>query len=234
MRKTISAITALFCTVALIGNMAVFGKTAQPDEDIILHGNKCGTLTVTSKIDRDVFIKIDCVTPDSYGYHYYDCVITADDKDNVLEFVLEGDNEAVYNVTVSTYKYNGSGVLQEITEEIVVYDTEDIDEEVSAYNFSFTVSEGEELESSIITENLKDKNNIVNYSKQLSFPLAENPMGDANMDLVVTVRDCALIATMLAQGNINELLDCSDYNCDGTINVRDAAAIASALAKGKL
>ena len=234
MRKFISAITASFCTVALIGNMAVYGKTAQPAEDITLHGNKCGKLTVTSEIDRDVNIKIDCITPDTYGYHYYDCVIDADEKDNVLEFVLEGDNEAVYTVTVSTYKYKGSGVTQEIMEEIIVYDTEDIEEEVAEYHFDFTVSEGEELESSTITENLKDENNIVNNSKQLFFPLAENPIGDANLDSMVNVRDCALIVSMLAEGNISELPECSDYNCDGTINVRDAAAIASALAKGIL
>jgi len=230
MKKIISAITASLCTVALFNSMTVYGKTAIPNEDIALHGNKCGMLTVTSEINRDVFIKIDCVTPDTDGYHYYDCVIAAEDKDSVLEFALEGDNEAVYNVTIGTYKYIGSDILQEITEEIIVYDTEDIEEDVTAYHFDFTVSDGEQLETKIINENLKDENNIVNNSKQLFFPLAENPIGDANLDSTVNVRDCALIASMLAEGKINELSECSDYNCDGTVNVRDAAAIANYLA----
>ena len=234
MKKIISVIAASLCTAALISNMTVYGKQAIPNENISLHGNKCGKLTVTSEIDRDVFIKIDCVTPDTYGYHYYDCVITAADEDCVLEFALEGDNDAVYSVTVGTYKHKGSDVLQEITEEIVVYDTEDIDENVSAYYFDFTVSEGEKLESIIVKENLKDENNSVNCSKQLFFPLSENPIGDVNMDLVINVRDCAAIVSMLAQGNTNELPECSDYNCDGAINVRDAAAIASAIAKNEL
>lgn len=234
MKKIISAITASLCTVTLFNSVTVYGKTAIPNEDIALHGNKCGKLKVTSEINRDVFIKIDCVTPDSYGYHYYDCVIAAEDKDSVLEFALEGDNEAVYNVTIGTYKYKGSDILQEITEEIIVYDTDDVEEQVSAYHFDFTVSDGEQLESSIISENLKDKNNIVNSSKQLYFPPAENQIGDANLDSAVNVRDCAHIATVLAKGEVDSLTEITDFNGDGKINVRDAATIASALAKGEL
>ncbi|MBE6844843.1 MAG: hypothetical protein E7508_03890 [Ruminococcus sp.] len=55
-------------------------------------------------------------------------------------------------------------------------------------------------------------------------------LGDANLDGVVNVRDCALIAMMLANNKVAELPVNADYNEDGLINVRDAAAIANLLA----
>lgn len=54
----------------------------------------------------------------------------------------------------------------------------------------------------------------------------ESNRGDANDDKVVNARDCAYIASKLAEGLVDELPGCSDYNGDGKVNVRDAAAIA--------
>lgn len=62
--------------------------------------------------------------------------------------------------------------------------------------------------------------------------LIEFPLGDANCDNVLNVRDCAFIAKALAKGNADSLPQIADYNGDGKVNVRDAAAIAQALAKG--
>ena len=59
------------------------------------------------------------------------------------------------------------------------------------------------------------------------------PVGDANGDGKLNVRDAAYIAKMLAQGKADELPESADFNGDGNINVRDAAAIAKFLATGK-
>ena len=54
--------------------------------------------------------------------------------------------------------------------------------------------------------------------------------GDANEDGKVNVRDCAFIASKLAQGKGSELPVIADFNNDKKVNVRDAAAIANYLA----
>ena len=57
--------------------------------------------------------------------------------------------------------------------------------------------------------------------------------GDANHDGMTTVRDCALIARIIANGRKNELEFYLDYNNDNKIDIRDVAAIARDLAKKK-
>lgn len=57
--------------------------------------------------------------------------------------------------------------------------------------------------------------------------------GDANGDGVTNVRDCAFIASALANGKGDTLPLAADFNEDGKTNVRDAAAIASYLASAK-
>lgn len=59
------------------------------------------------------------------------------------------------------------------------------------------------------------------------------PIGDADGDNEVTVRDCAFIAAALAQGRSDEFTENADFNDDGKVNVRDAAAIAKSLAESK-
>ncbi len=56
-------------------------------------------------------------------------------------------------------------------------------------------------------------------------------IGDANSDSKLNVRDCAFIASALAQGRNDELKDNADFNGDGNVNVRDAAAIAKNLSE---
>ncbi len=57
------------------------------------------------------------------------------------------------------------------------------------------------------------------------------PLGDADGDNELTVRDCSFIALTIAQGRNDEFSDSADFNKDGEINVRDAAAIAKSLAQ---
>ncbi len=57
------------------------------------------------------------------------------------------------------------------------------------------------------------------------------PSGDADGDGKVSVRDCAYIAKMLANGKGKDIPLIADFNGDGKVDVRDAAAIARYLAK---
>ena len=57
------------------------------------------------------------------------------------------------------------------------------------------------------------------------------PSGDADGDGKVSVRDCAYIAKMLANGKGKDIPMTADFNGDGKVDVRDAAAIARYLAK---
>ena len=57
------------------------------------------------------------------------------------------------------------------------------------------------------------------------------PSGDADGDRKVSVRDCAYIAKMLANGKGKDIPMTADFNGDGKVDVRDAAAIARSLAK---
>ncbi len=57
--------------------------------------------------------------------------------------------------------------------------------------------------------------------------------GDANGDGKTNVRDCAFIASALANGTGDTLPLAADFNEDGKINVRDAAALANHLAGAK-
>ena len=60
------------------------------------------------------------------------------------------------------------------------------------------------------------------------------PLGDANHDGNVNVRDAACIAHYLANRKNYLLPEEADYNQDGSINVRDAAVIANDIAKRKI
>ena len=75
-------------------------------------------------------------------------------------------------------------------------------------------------------------NVLVTNSPNVDF-IGRDYTGDANGDKYINVRDCATIATTLAKGNGNDLLDTADFNKDGKKNIRDAAAIARYLAEKK-
>ena len=68
---------------------------------------------------------------------------------------------------------------------------------------------------------------------QTTEPTETSPVGDANGDNKLNVRDAAFIAAKLAQGKASDLPESADFNGDGKVNVRDAAAIAKFLATGK-
>ncbi len=68
----------------------------------------------------------------------------------------------------------------------------------------------------------------VNYEPKPVF----NPRGDINSDNVRDVRDCAILANIIAYGNTVEIeLERGDFNGDNVVNIRDAAALAKHLAE---
>lgn len=237
MKKALFGILSIVCMSAVCGVLTVSAKTADLNENITLHGsNMCGKVTVTSDIDRDVYIKIDCETPDAPAYHYYDSVIPADEQDKVLEFILEGDNEAVYKITVGVAKCKGSSNLQNLSEQFYVYDTDEITaEEISGYHYAYDIVEGEELKVEKFFDSVKDENNIINNSSTMYFTISDALLGDVNNDTKLNVSDAAFIARTLAK---RETIDAgtnpaADYNGDDKVTVSDAAAIARFLAKAK-
>lgn len=81
-------------------------------------------------------------------------------------------------------------------------------------------------------ENLSDDANFVVFNGSVTVKEKSYLIGDVNLDGKLNVRDCAHIASMLAQGKISQLSEYADFNGDSNINVRDAAAIAKSLATG--
>ncbi len=108
------------------------------------------------------------------------------------------------------------------------------DEGVSRIEYSDYTNE-EEVVTAFLALNKKFGIEIAMYCSDMEHCdvfYDDSLIGDVNIDNEINVRDCAYIASKLAQGLVGELPGFSDYNGDGTVNVRDAAAIASALAKG--
>ncbi len=83
-----------------------------------------------------------------------------------------------------------------------------------------------------VTNDVDIENGAVIISEKPSTDI-QAVTGDANNDGQLNVRDCAFIASMLAQGIVNKLPMTADYNNDGVVNVRDAAAMAKFLAEIK-
>jgi len=88
------------------------------------------------------------------------------------------------------------------------------------------VSEGD----AVITATKGEEIFSCNVTAVIAEEKPETLSGDANIDYQINVRDCAFIASALANGTADDLTEISDFNSDGKINVRDAAAIANVLA----
>lgn len=229
MKKKISAFLTAVLTLSATGISASAEVSVEPNFE--MHGNKCGEVIVTSDIDRDIYVEITQNSPDG-PYIYYNTVISADAKDPVYSFILEGKNDATYNISISVAEYKYSDKLQNLSDSITVYDTDEItDEVVTGYEYSYTVTTGDELSSSITAETVKNDKNIYTAKKALYFPVSDYPAGDANSDGVVNIRDAAAISKALAYGE--ELPKWADFNGDEKTNVRDAAAIATKMAGKK-
>ena len=208
---------------------SVNAQTAVPNYP--MHGNRCGKVLVSSAINRDVHIRI---TQNGLDGHciFYDEVIKANSTDKVLEFEIEGSNEADYTIDIGVPKYIGSKVYKEYSEKLTVPDTDEMDNNVSCYQFSYTANENtlDEVSSSSVNESINESG-TVKTDRLVLFPISDKLLGDANDDGMVNVTDAAFIAYTLAKRK--DLPDNADYNEDDLVNVRDAASIAKFLAEKK-
>ena len=181
----------------------------------------------------DVHVTIEQNSPDG-KYKYYDDVIKATAKDKIYEFTIEGKDDVDYTVSISVPKYKGTSNYQTFTENIIVYDTDEItDQNVSGYKYTYLVEKNDldDIISSKEKVNVKNSDNIIESYTNISFPSSEYQLGDVNNDGTVNIRDAAALANGLVKGA--HLPDHADFNGDGKVNVRDAAAIAKFLAAGK-
>ncbi|MGN0613207.1 MAG: dockerin type I repeat-containing protein [Porcipelethomonas sp.] len=239
MKKLISGIMSamILASLAAASTAAVCAETVVEETPAYpMYGTRCGTVIVQADIDRDVYITIDQVTDQDGTYRYYDSVlIPASESETEHHFILEGNDQACYTITIGVPKYKGSSSLQEFSTSFMVYDTDEIDEgDVNGYEYTYSVSASEDDQlTSEAVPSTKGDDDILRFLTNIYFPVSDSLGGDANGDGVVNVRDAAFIAQKLAQGKSAELTDSADYNGDGTINVRDAAAIAKFLATGK-
>lgn len=81
----------------------------------------------------------------------------------------------------------------------------------------------------IITTSVSDTESSVTTTTSVT--VVEEINGDATGDSKLDVRDCAFIASAIANGISYELSEISDFNNDDIVNIRDAAAIARFLAE---
>ena len=228
MKKILSGITALL-TVSALSVTAAANVKVEPKYP--MHGNKCGLVTVSADIDRDVHVVIVQNTPEG-NYTYYDEIIPIDDEDRTFEFELEGKIDVDYTVTIGVPKYKGSKNYEEYSDMVVFQDTDEIaDGSIDGYTFTYNIkpNEEDELNAEKTKDGVADEDKIVQYETALYFPALEGLKGDVNSDGVINVRDAAAIASALARGD--ELPAFADYNGDGKVNIRDAAAIAGSLLK---
>lgn len=236
--------TIFMAATVTASSMTAFAKDVTVTTDIPQPDEICGYLNIIPTTQSDVYVKIYKLTPETEKEDYivYDTVIEADAVHNAdkYTFGLEYNNlnnstgkyESSYEIMIGVNKYSNSS-----DENDIVYNTFNLEVEDTNYtgnetnclvNIKIT---DEELEQPLC-EKSGDRLNIV-YDMTFSNTqkiTVEILRGDANLDSKVNVRDCAAIATALAQGKADTLTEEADYNSDGKINVRDAAAIAAFLA----
>lgn len=224
---------------AFAEDITVPADTFQPDEI-------CGYLNIIPTTVSDVYVKIYKLTPETEKEDYivYDTVIEADavQASDKYIFGLEYNNldiatgkyESSYEIMIGVNKYSDSTDENDIIYNTISLEVEDTNYTGNQTNCLININiTDEDLEQ---PASVKSGDNI-NIVYDMTFSSKKKPVtdilrGDANLDSKVNVRDCATIATALAQGKVSSLTEEADYNCDGSINVRDAAAIASFLASG--
>ncbi len=137
----------------------------------------------------------------------------------IKDFIIKG---YIGTVTETYAKENGFTFIA-LDEETVTTTITTIPTEITATTVSTTVS-----------TSVSDTTSETAASATTSITTEITKIsGDADNDNELTVRDCAYIASMLANGESEKLPETADFNGDGIINVRDAAGIAKKLAENK-
>lgn len=238
----IKKVLSVLCVSAslLISSAAVYAEDIKIETSVPQPDEICGYINLHPSTESDVYIKIYKNTPDTERDNYvvYDTVIKADTVHAADNYVFEleynnlnfekGTYEGNYEIEVGVDK-----LLSPEAEEIVyttlnlVVEDENFCGSETFCNININVTD-EFLEQPVCNES-GDK---YNKTYDLTFSTMSIIIGDANKDGKINVRDCAFIASKLAQGKSEELTAESDVNLDSKINVRDAAALALSLAGG--
>lgn len=235
MRKFLSRVLSVIICTSVVLSTAISGaaETIKVEPTYPIHGNKCGLVITTPKIDRDVQLSIVQISADG-NYKYYDTVIPAGGEssgENDYSFEIEGKDDALYSMTIGVEKYKGSNLYNLYTHEFTVLDTDDIiTETVKGYTYNISVEGAEKLDSptlTSITEPIKDENNIVSSSLAVSFPISDTKLGDVNFDNTINLADVVAIATYVLDKNyFNETqIAVGDYNQDGKTGLLDAVDV---------
>jgi hypothetical protein len=221
--------------VAACTAFSVSAETITVKPTYSFHGNICGTLNITSEIDRNIYVTVEQDTEDG-NFTYYSTIVHQPDEDSepdTYSFELEGKDDAVYKISITSFKYTGSDTMLSFETEFAVPNTDYItDEEVDGYVVDLSVLRDDSLAEPVLvysdSEPSKDENNIYHFALSVAFPSPAFMAGDATNDGTIDVFDAILIAQYtVGKAQMTESqLGASDYNADGVIDVFDAIAVA--------
>lgn len=199
--------------------MTVSAESVQPPKYEI-HGNKCGKVIVDSNIDRDVQITITQLTPDG-NFNYYESVIPSDNNEEPYSFILEGKNDISYKIKIGVSKYKSSNSLQYFEDAFIIYDTDDIVEDVLGYEYKYLINAGEELTSKKMIDCEKNENNIIQSEINVDFPISDYILGDINLDGQVDIADTSFLQKYLVNKETAPIYENADIDGNGIVNVFD-------------
>lgn len=236
-KKIISSLIVVAIIIA--STITAHAEKVTVTTDVYLSDDICGYLNIMPVTETDIYVKIykHTLETDKSGYLVYDSIIRADQVhvgDTYIfpleynDYNIETKNyDGSYDIMIGVQKFSTSSNPDSIVYKKINLTVEDINysgaETLCYVNIALT---NENLNSPSCEENGTKFNKTYNMTfSHLSFM-----SGDANSDNIINVRDCAYIATMLAQGQADKLDLSADFNNDGAVNVRDAANIASSLA----
>lgn len=238
MKKTAVALCAAVSIMTT--SITAFAEDINIDTDVYQPDEISGYVTLHATTEADVYLKIYKITPDTEKEEYivYDTKIEADTVHVSNKYIYELEYN---NLDIDRNAYEGCYEIMVGVDRLASPDLEDI-----AYSTIKLIVEDENycgvetfcnINVNITDEALDEplcveSGDKYNKTYDITFSNIEILRGDANNDGKINVRDCAFIASKLAQGKTNELTPAADINGDGKVNVRDAAALASSLAGG--
>ncbi len=221
-------------------SISAFAEDIYMGTDVYQPDEICGYINLHATTDSDVYIKICKITPETEKEDYviYDTKIDADTVYVTNRYIYEleynnldidkGIYESSYEIMVGVDRL-ASPDMEEIVYSNIKLVVEDINYCGAETNCDIYVYVTDEALDEPLCVESGDKYNKI---YELTFSNISIVHGDANNDGKINVRDCAFIASKLAQGKATELTLAADINSDGKVNVRDAAALASSLAGG--
>lgn len=221
--------TAAVSAAVMLGTAAaVSAETVNVKPRYPVANNKCGTVVITSDIDRSTSVKIVQSTPEG-DFLYYDTTIPAK-AENSYSFTLEGNDDVTYNIMFGVAKYKNSSVQKTYNYSFKVRDTDNMTEEnISGFAELLTLTGSDIEDMSVQLTNIKKNDkNILETSNTLSFPVSNILLGDVNFDGKIDFLD--LVATSRRLNDKNALtpdqVAAGDMNGNGDIDFLDLVNIA--------